>query len=86
MLFILNSAIEFRNAQISFGTIFWPKVKTQIEDLVDALLEKQLPFASVQKILDGLFDSTIPSSYAMPHHSRLFPMHCWRKLRLPALE
>ncbi|KAF8206894.1 hypothetical protein K438DRAFT_450137 [Mycena galopus ATCC 62051] len=29
---------------ISFGTIFWPRVQDQIEDLVDVLIEKQFPF------------------------------------------
>ncbi|KAJ7323852.1 hypothetical protein DFH08DRAFT_346130 [Mycena albidolilacea] len=29
---------------ISFGSVFWPKLANQIEDLVDALLEKQFPF------------------------------------------
>ncbi|KAJ7904930.1 hypothetical protein B0H13DRAFT_1881517 [Mycena leptocephala] len=29
---------------ISFGTIFWPTVVGQVEDLVDALVEKQFPF------------------------------------------
>ncbi|KAJ6554853.1 hypothetical protein B0H19DRAFT_1294882 [Mycena capillaripes] len=29
---------------ISFGTIFWPKVQEQLEDLIDALVEKQFPF------------------------------------------
>ncbi|KAJ7887433.1 hypothetical protein B0H13DRAFT_892025 [Mycena leptocephala] len=29
---------------ISFGSIFWPKVDTQLEDLVEALLEKEMPF------------------------------------------
>ncbi|KAJ7231994.1 UDP-Glycosyltransferase/glycogen phosphorylase [Mycena rebaudengoi] len=34
-----NSAIL-----ISFGTIFWPTVPEQLEELIDALIEKQFPF------------------------------------------
>ncbi|KAJ7121067.1 UDP-Glycosyltransferase/glycogen phosphorylase, partial [Mycena epipterygia] len=29
---------------ISFGTVFWPTVKEQLEELVDSLIEKKLPF------------------------------------------
>ncbi|KAJ7121066.1 hypothetical protein C8R44DRAFT_736757 [Mycena epipterygia] len=29
---------------ISFGTVFWPTVKEQLEELVDALIEKKFPF------------------------------------------
>ncbi|KAJ6562255.1 UDP-Glycosyltransferase/glycogen phosphorylase, partial [Mycena capillaripes] len=29
---------------ISFGTVFWPKLEGQIEDFIDVLIEKQLPF------------------------------------------
>ncbi|KAK7033305.1 glycosyltransferase family 1 protein [Favolaschia claudopus] len=29
---------------ISFGTVFWPKLATQVEDLVDVLIEKEFPF------------------------------------------
>ncbi|KAJ7627934.1 hypothetical protein DFH06DRAFT_725204 [Mycena polygramma] len=29
---------------ISFGSVFWPKLDEQLEDLIDALVEKQFPF------------------------------------------
>ncbi|KAJ7474291.1 UDP-Glycosyltransferase/glycogen phosphorylase, partial [Mycena latifolia] len=29
---------------ISFGTVFWPKVEGQLEELIDALIEKEFPF------------------------------------------
>ncbi|KAJ7868679.1 hypothetical protein B0H13DRAFT_2558393 [Mycena leptocephala] len=32
------------DVEISFGSVFWPKVDTQLEDLVEALLEKEMPF------------------------------------------
>ncbi|KAJ6550059.1 hypothetical protein B0H19DRAFT_1160311 [Mycena capillaripes] len=51
---------------ISFGTIFWPRVEGQLEDLIDALVEKEFPFilcyASPFAILSGVLLQKIQAS------------------------
>ncbi|KAJ6569355.1 hypothetical protein B0H19DRAFT_1135172 [Mycena capillaripes] len=45
--FLDSMASKFGNKSvlfISFGSVFWPTLEGQLEDLVDALVEKQFPF------------------------------------------
>jgi hypothetical protein len=55
--------------QISFGTIFWPTVQEYVDEVIEALLEKEVPFVRFLSLLYSEFDLNITSirSYAMHH-------------------
>ncbi|KAJ7673961.1 hypothetical protein DFH06DRAFT_1319078 [Mycena polygramma] len=55
---------------ISLGSVFWPKADGQLEDLIDALLEKQFPFilsyaSPLAKVSDTLLEKITASGIGL---------------------
>ena len=44
--FLVPCELQLTDAQISFGTVYWPAVTEYIDELIEVLIEKKAPFVS----------------------------------------
>jgi hypothetical protein len=77
--FPFQVALTLIRLQISFGTVFWPTAHEYIDELVEALLEKQAPFVRYLPILHRTLKvMCLPRSSATPPPSPKSPLS-WRR-------
>jgi len=85
-LFLPGCRVLTRSIQMSFGTIFWPTIQEYVDEVIEALLEKEFPFVRLSTVYSGS-DSNMPSIRfsAMHHLLQKSLKTCLRESRTRAL-